>query len=436
MSLRWKIALAMAAIVAATAIAFGAASYRSTRARLLDDVDRALMAVEARRVGRDQTNVRGPLAGFDAQVLGPSGAIRFSTFESALPVGESDVALIGRQASRLSTVTTTDGEYRVRTVGLPGGAVQVGRSLAETNDLLRSIRARTLLIAALVSSLAAMIGLWIAGRVTASLRRLTTAAEHVEATGDLGDAITRSRAEAGDDEVGRLAAAFDSMLVALARSRAEQQRLVQDAGHELRTPLTSVRTNIDTLRRYPTMSVDDRDAIIDDLDAETEELTALVDEIVSLATGSTPEEAPVEFDLAAVVDEVAQRIERRTGRTVSVDGGPALVVAQRSSVQRAVSCLLDNAVKFDTSDGALDVVIADGGVAVSDRGPGIAEADLTRVFDRFHRSDEARALPGSGLGLSIVRDIAERHGGSVFAANRDGGGATVGFRLGSAASIY
>ncbi|MEZ5250720.1 MAG: sensor histidine kinase [Ilumatobacteraceae bacterium] len=81
------------------------------------------------------------------------------------------------------------------------------------------------------------------------------------------------------------------------------------------------------------------------------------------------------------------------------------------------------------SDGPIDVVVAAGAVMVSDRGPGLTEADLPRVFDRFYRSDEARALPGSGLGLAIVRDLAESHGGSVSATNRDGGGATIGFRL-------
>jgi two-component system sensor histidine kinase MprB len=73
--------------------------------------------------------------------------------------------------------------------------------------------------------------------------------------------------------------------------------------------------------------------------------------------------------------------------------------------------------------------VGDGGVAVADRGSGIPEAELPLVFDRFHRADEARALPGSGLGLSIVRDVARRHGGDAFARNREGGGAVVGFTL-------
>ncbi len=429
MSLRWKVALAMAAMVALTAVAFGAASYRSTRARLFDAVDRSLTDVEARRINRDQLPARGPLDVFDAQVIGLDGAVRQSTFTVELPVTDADIELIGTRNSRFSTVETEAGEFRVRTVGLPGGALQVGRSLEDTNDVLRTIRARTLLIAALVTSIAAAVGLWIAGRVTASLRRLTRAAEHVEATGelhvDLGDASASGR-----DEVGRLGGAFERMMSALARSRDEQRRLVQDAGHELRTPLTSVRTNIATLRRYPSMPTADRDAIMADLDAETDELTSLVNEIVAVATGAAADDPVESFDLVALVAEVAQRVERRTGRVVRIEGEPTTVHGQRSAVQRAVSCLLDNAAKFDVSDGPLDVVVHPDGVTVLDRGPGIADDDLGRVFDRFHRSSEARSLPGSGLGLSIVRAVAERHGGTVSAANRPGGGAAVGFRLG------
>jgi two-component system sensor histidine kinase MprB len=105
------------------------------------------------------------------------------------------------------------------------------------------------------------------------------------------------------------------------------------------------------------------------------------------------------------------------------------VVAQRSGVQRAISCLLDNARKFDETAGPIEVTVGGGAVAVSDRGSGIPHADLDRIFDRFYRADEARTMPGSGLGLAIVREVAQRHGGDVWAEHRDGGGATVGFRL-------
>ncbi len=178
------------------------------------------------------------------------------------------------------------------------------------------------------------------------------------------------------------------------------------------------------------MSDADREAILVDLHAETGELSALVDEVVALGSGTEADEPPSTFDLAVLVGELAERFERRTSRSFVVSSEPSPITAQRSGVQRAVSCLMENATKFDQSGGSIDVTVGPGTVTVADRGIGIAEADLTMVFDRFHRSDEARTMPGSGLGLSIVREVARRHGGEAFASNRDGGGAVVGFRLG------
>jgi two-component system sensor histidine kinase MprB len=431
MSLRWKIALALAALSVVATLAIGTVSYRSTRDRLLSEVDRSLLELERAivegRLGREPLPGRGPLSGYDAQVVTVDGRVVESTFPEPLPVTAADTELIGHfRATRIATVDTDAGSYRVRTVGLQRGAVQVGRSLAETDRILDSLQRRILVWSMIVGAAAIALGWMIASSVTASLRRLTRAPEHVESTGQL-DVDT---GEAGRDEVGRLTTAFDRMLAALARSKDDQRRLVQDAGHELRTPLTSLRTNLDTLDRYPDLSAADRDAIVADLRAETEELTDLVNEIVAVASGETSDEAFVPFDLAELVSDVAARYERRAGREVRVTSVPSLVTAQRSAVQRAVSCLLDNARKFDPSDEPIDVVVGGGEVLVADRGPGIAADDATRVFDRFYRSDAARTMPGSGLGLAIVREVAERHGGGGFARPRDGCGAEVGFRLG------
>lgn len=431
MSLRWKIALAMALTASLATVFVGAIGYRSTRDRLLTEVDRSLLEIDGRindrRFGIDTPlPEQGPLPGPVAQIILPNGAVRQSTFPVVIPLTERELAVVGtNRQSVFSTFETSAGEFRVRTVGFPRGAVQVGRSLDETNRLLNSLRTRTLLLVLLVAGAAIAVGLWIAGRVTASLRRLTSAAEHVGSTGTLGVTV----AEPGNDEVGRLSVAFDRMLQALDRSRQEQHRLVQDAGHELRTPLTSLRTNLDTLQRYPDLGDADREAIIGDLRAETAELTELVDEIVTVATGDSSQEPRQPFDLADVAAAVAARYERRTGRTILVDATSSNVVAQRSSVQRAISCLLDNARKFDETGGPIEVTVRHGAVVVSDRGIGIPDADLARVFDRFYRADVARTMSGSGLGLSIVGEMAVRHGGSAWAEHREGGGASVGFRL-------
>jgi two-component system sensor histidine kinase MprB len=431
-SLRWQIALAMAAVTVFATAVIGALSYAQTRERLIAEVDRSLVAVdqplEARRLDLDALPDRGPLSSLFVQVARGDGVVRDSTFPVDIPVTDADLAVASRpRASAIRTVETDAGDYRVRSVGIRSGVIQIGRSLDETDRVLRGLRARLMVWVVAVAAAAIAIGLLIAGRITRSLRRLTHAAEQVEATGRL-DVVVDD--DATDDEVGRLGAAFDRMLAALRRSQEQQHRLVQDAGHELRTPLTSLRTNLDTLRRHPELDATQRDAIVDDLHAETEELTNLVDEIVSVASGATAREPAETFDLAEVVREVAERYERRTGRPIVVVSEPGTVVAERNAVQRAVSCLLDNAGKFDVSGGSIDVDVGCGEVRVSDRGPGIPAAEREAVFERFHRADDARSLPGSGLGLSIVREVARRHGGEAFVEARRGGGAVVGFRLG------
>ena len=431
MSLRWKIALALAAIASIATVAVGAANYRTTRDQLYDEIDRSLTTVDARLTERivgqaGDLPEQSPFAAYEGQIIRSDGTIGQRTLEVPLPVTELHEALIGQRGrSIVSTVSVGDESYRVRTVGLQRGALQIARSLEETDRVLRALRARTLVWTLIVVAAAIAAGLWIAGRVTASLRRLTTAAEQVEATGRLDVTV----GEDGPDEVGRLGAAFDRMLAALRRSRDDQQRLVQDAGHELRTPLTSLRTNLDALQRYPSMSAADRDAILADLQAETHELTELVNEIVTVASGAQADEPFETVDLADLAREVAARYERRTGRDIEVAAVPSPVVGQRSSLQRAVSCLVDNACKFDRSGGEIRIEVALGSVVVADHGPGVPPEELDRIFDRFHRAESARTLPGSGLGLSIVRDVARAHGGDAFAEPAPGGGARVGLRV-------
>jgi two-component system sensor histidine kinase MprB len=131
-----------------------------------------------------------------------------------------------------------------------------------------------------------------------------------------------------------------------------------------------------------------------------------------------------EVDLADLVHRTIERVRRRApGVTFDVDLQPWYVVGERSGVERAVTNLLDNAAKWGPADGTITVRLADGVLVVDDEGPGISPDDLPHVFDRFYRSRESRALPGSGLGLSIVRQVAERHSGTVEAGASPGGGA-------------
>ncbi len=278
-------------------------------------------------------------------------------------------------------------------------------------------------------ALAAALGLFVSRAALVPVRRLTGATERVARTQDLGHRI-----EAGeDDELGRLAASFNTMLAALERSRLAQRQLVSDASHELRTPLTSVQANLDALAMGERLPARERARVIAAAQAQLRELTVLVGDLVDLSKTEI-EEIEIEdvrLDLAA-----AGAIERARlhapGCRFQLDAEPCLVRAAPARLDRAISNLLDNASKWNPpspSAGPVEVRVRDGRLEVRDHGPGIAAEDLPRVFDRFYRSPEARGRPGSGLGLAIVRQTAEASGGSVHAANDPDGGARLTLEL-------
>jgi len=432
MGLRWKIALALATIALTATTAVGIISYRSTSARLVDEIDRSIAQAADQFVGRIgngrvQVPNRGLLEVYSVQVIDASGTVIGSSFEAEYPVDESVSQVVGQPRALVRSTVSIDGsDVRVHTIGLPNGAVQVARSLDEVERVLDDVRRRTALLVIAVSLAAAAVGWLIAGTVAAPIRRLTRAAEDVSESGSLDVEVPGT----GSDEVGRLGSALRTMLGALAQSRSEQQRLVQDAGHELRTPLTSLRTNLAVMRRHPEMGSEMQVKILDDLDSEITELTVLVNELVAVASGDLGDQPTECIDLGGLASEVAQRVARRRSRQVMVDiRSSSEVEAPRSALDRGITNLIDNACKFDQTGGPIDVVVDGSTLTVLDRGPGVAEEDLPLIFDRFHRADAARSMPGSGLGLSIVKAVVVQAGGSVAAHRRSGGGAAIGFAL-------
>ncbi|MGD6740718.1 HAMP domain-containing sensor histidine kinase [Streptomyces sp. BH106] len=453
-SLRTTLAIAFALVAAGVTALVGVLSYDSA-ARLVrvdqeavfDEVvhdlraqvrQQALVPEDFTSADPDHDGPRDDLTrpvGTDVQVLGPGGTV-IDKGSPPLPVDSdarrtADADTAGAHVDD-DDVPVGDDEYRMATVALGDGrgAVQVAQEFSDTEDLLRELQKRTLLFAATVVLAAGLFGWWLARRITSRLVRLAETAEHVASTGRLDVAVPVT----GGDEVGSLGRSFDRMLGRLARSKDDQRRLAQDAGHELRTPLTSLRTNISLLRRIDELPPASRDELVTDLADESRELTDLVNELVNLAAGHQDDETPVEVSLAEIAEDVAVLARRRTGRTVTVRADPDSTITGRpTQLQRALTNLVENAAKFD-ADGTAPIEIAvtripGAGVRVEvlDRGPGLAEVDSARIFDRFYRAPAARSSPGSGLGLSIVREVAAAHGGVPFAARRDGGGAVIGF---------
>jgi two-component system sensor histidine kinase MprB len=224
------------------------------------------------------------------------------------------------------------------------------------------------------------------------------------------------------------------MLASLEESLATQRRFVADASHELRTPLTSLQTNIDVLRGNIALQPEQRRRLLDDLHRESQEMRALIAGLLELARG----DAQVEKEAFQFDDVVEDGLERARTRFPGVSWRaervePTVVDGYRDRMERAVWNLLENAGKWSGDGGSVEVSLAGGELQVRDHGPGFADEDRPLVFDRFYRSAAARAMPGAGLGLAIVREVAEAHGGTVVAENAGDGGAVVRLSLNGAA---
>ena len=340
---------------------------------------------------------------------------------------EYDV-VTGQRESVVRTLVTEEGErYRVATVQAGSGQALVLAQPLAPNDRTLGKLGGVLFVFGALGVLAALIAGWLVARNgLRPVRRLTSVVERIAVTEDL----TPLRVE-GDDEVARLATAFNQMLLALGASRDRQRRLVADASHELRTPLTSLRTNLDLLRQAEgnghgegALPAEARLELLDDVRGQIEELSALVGDLVELARDEPMTRVVTQVDLAEVVERAVTRVRRRAqGISFDLELDRWPVVGDSSSLERAVTNLLDNAGKWSPPEGTVWVRLTDGVLTVDDEGSGIDEADRPHVFERFYRSEESRAMPGSGLGLAIVRQVVDRHGGRIEVSGSPAGGA-------------
>ncbi len=288
-----------------------------------------------------------------------------------------------------------------------GGAVVVASSTAEIDATLRE--SRTLIIASALAAalLVVPIAYALTGRALRPLQALAAGAEVIERRGDpslrLPGALPGRRTP---DEIARLADTLNRMLAALERSRERERRFVADASHELRNPLAALQGNAEYLARHGA----DAEALAD-LREDAERLSRLVDELLQLAredAGGLPDEPVRLGDVAgaAAGGRVSARVE-----------DPGLVRGDAAALTRAVRNLIENGLRHGPPDGPVTVAVsrADGEVRleVADTGAGIAPDQVETATTRFWRGEEARARPGSGLGLALVRATAERHGGRL-----------------------
>ncbi|MEV5986059.1 HAMP domain-containing sensor histidine kinase [Streptomyces sp. NPDC052051] len=313
-------------------------------------------------------------------------------------------------------------------------ALLVAYPLQDTTKTLSDLALLLLIVSGLGVMGAGAVGLAVARAGLRPVDKLTAAVEHIARTEDLTTRIPVD--QHSEDEIARLSRSFNSMTSALASSRDLQQQLIADAGHELRTPLTSLRTNIELLSRSEEtgrpLPTEDRRALLTSVTAQMSELASLIGDLQEL---SRPEKGQHtgKAQVLAWQDIVETALGRARLRgpelTINADLRPWYVRAEPSALERAVVNVLDNAVKFSPDGGTVEVSLTDGTLTVRDHGPGIAAEELPYVFDRFWRSPTARALPGSGLGLSIVARTVQQAGGEVALTPAEGGGTVATVRL-------
>jgi two-component system sensor histidine kinase MprB len=436
MSFRARLTLVAATAVALAVVLSSAVVYVIVRDQLRDEVDAALQdrADEFQRLPfrRPIPEVPGPplggAAGYFQFVLSNGTVLRPRGADIPIPVTDRVLEVAAGEADPFFTdATVLDTHVRVLAFPVePGVALQILRPLDEVDNTLEQLRTFLILISLAGIGLAVALGLIVSRAAVAPVARLTRATERVAETGDLSERIDAG----GQDELSRLAGSFNAMLGALEQSTRAQRQLVADASHELRTPLTSLRTNFEVLMSDRELDPDERRRLLEDVVEQIGEMTALISELIELARGDQLPSEPHNVRLDLVAGDAVERMRRdRPGITFNAELSESVVRGDAASLERAIGNVLDNAAKWSPPGSDVDVRVEDGTVTVRDYGPGIDEADLPHVFDRFYRSASARTMPGSGLGLAIVRQVAAAHGGTVVAERAEGGGTRITLRL-------
>ncbi|MFJ4779461.1 sensor histidine kinase [Streptomyces sp. NPDC088762] len=442
--LRSRLALLVSVAVAVAVAAVAAVSWVMVRTQLRDQLDRSLMATNpsaqvlrtlsepcVAAPSRPAQDIAGNLNP-TVQIVLADGSHCWVSGLTNLPVSPADQQVAeGRRPSALHDATAADGTgMRVYTFAArtqpnaPVFGISVAKPLADIDKPLSTLAWVLLLVSGIGVVGAGAAGLWVARTGLRPVDELTGAVEHIARTEDLTVRIP----DEGDDEIARLSRSFNSMTAALASSQERQAQLIADAGHELRTPLTSLRTNIELLARSEetgrAIPPEDRRELLASVKAQMTELAALIGDLQELSRPDAVSPGPL--GVVALHEIAGSALSRARLRgpelDFTADLAPWYVRGEAAALERAVVNVLDNAVKFSPPGGTVAVSLRAGELAVRDHGPGIAAEELPHVFERFWRSPSARALPGSGLGLSIVARTVQRAGGSAeLRAAADGG---------------
>jgi signal transduction histidine kinase len=368
----------------------------------------------------------------DSAIVLSDGAVAISTDERTARALLS--AAPHANAPHYATLTVATERLRVYVSPISATGVRVGETVAwgdagNITALDRSVAFGFALAIPLIAGLAIFAGSEIARRGLAPLDRIAALASEIEAQ----DLSRRLRLPARNDELGRLGATFDRMLDRLQGAFDRERRFTSDASHELRAPLSVIRAEADLALRRERTPAEYRRAL-ETIAAESDALEALTRDLLAAArNASSARDVRGPVDLTLVASTVAQRLSVVAGaRRVRVEeaaGGDAIVQGNRALIERAIVSVLDNALKYSSDAGTVEIRISrespQAELTVRDDGPGFSPEALQRGFDRFWRDDDARARDGSGLGLSLAKTIVEHYGGTIVLGNAEPHGAIV-----------
>jgi heavy metal sensor kinase len=420
--IRWKFALWGAALVGMVLVAFAGVTLLNLYREELHSVDLAL-ETEARHIETlTQPDILEKtleelvqfqpwfaVAEFDADG-------RIARRSSGLPEPLARAALA---RDGVHTARATAGQaWRIKTFRRGAFTYVLAHALDEVNDITRDLLISYVLSLPVALLVAAVGGWWVAGRALRPLRELTTAAEGVRAE----RLDWRVPASAANDEIRRLADVLNAMLARLEKSFQQSQRFAADASHELRTPLTIMHGEIEQLLRAPQLDPSHEGTLLS-LQEEIGRLNRITEHLLLLARfdggNAGIRREPVDFSaLISGACEDAELLASAHDVELSAEVAPNIMVTgDAAHLRRVALALLDNATRYNYAGGkvrcTLDARDGSAELRVGNTGPGIPEASRGQLFQRFFRVDPARARGGHGLGLSLSREIARAHGGSL-----------------------
>lgn len=438
MSISRRLALSLGGIVTVLVIGLGAMNWWIAGSSLLDAVD-VRLAEQAQAVEDFSSQRRDRAADFGGafdpgdsvfeqrtfrvQFISSDGS---TTGDLDIPVDFEVIAKVSEtQTNSFRTAEINGDPFRVVTHAEGDEIIQIATDITSIQDGLGDLRRGVLVLGVAGVAVAGLLGWIVARRFTKPIVEVTVAASQLAKEHRLPSPIESDRT----DEIGQLASSFNELLSALEVSREQQTRLVSDASHELQTPLTSLRLKLEFLQSEPELSGDEQGSIIRGATLEVEALGALVSELVEVASNGMTDEAPERLNLGEIADEAARQARLTTRRVVTTSTAGVVVTARPTMVRRALSNLIANANKYSPDGTPIEIHEFGGGIEVRDHGPGMTPEERVHAFDRFYRARGNQHVPGSGIGLAIVKQVADAHGGRVWIENSSGGGAVVGFSV-------